>query len=159
VGGALVGDRRADQPALARQGRYQHVADNLQVKEVRIPDTGERFVVCYNPDQARRDRATRQRLVVRLQEAIAGSDKLSATKRAELRGQISTKPDPARLVRTTLGGLLRLDKAAIAAEAKLDGAYLLRSSDPKLSAEGIALGYKRLLWRSNPAGGTSTSSR
>src|SRR5574341_2267376 len=47
--------------------------------------------------------------------------------------------------RTTPGGLLRVDKAAITAEAKLDGTYLLRSSDPKLSAEDIALGYKQLL--------------
>jgi hypothetical protein len=40
--------------ALSRPGRYRHVAANLQVKEVRIADD-ERFVVCYNPDQADRD--------------------------------------------------------------------------------------------------------
>jgi transposase len=34
---------------------------------------------------------------------------------------------------------------AIAAEARLDGKFLLRSSDPKLSTEDIALGYKQLL--------------
>jgi hypothetical protein len=33
----------------------------------------------------------------------------------------------------------------IKAEANLDGKYLLRSSDPHLSAEDIALGYKQLL--------------
>ena len=31
------------------------------------------------------------------------------------------------------------------ADAKLDGKYLLRTSDPRLSAEDIALGYKQLL--------------
>src|SRR3954467_13459297 len=40
---------------------------------------------------------------------------------------------------------LRLDAKAIAAEAKLDGKFLLRSSDPHLSAEDIAVGYKQLL--------------
>src|SRR3954452_16385057 len=35
--------------ALARPGRYQRVADNLQVKEVRIRDE-ERFIVCFNPE-------------------------------------------------------------------------------------------------------------
>lgn len=50
-----------------------------------------------------------------------------------------------RLLRTTPSGLLRIDHAAIKAEARLDGKYLLRSSDPKLSAEDIALGYKQLL--------------
>ena len=76
---------------------------------------------------------------------IEGSDRLSPTKRAELRGVISTKPGLARFLRTTAGGLLRVDEAAIKAEAKLDGKYLLRSSDPTLSAEDIALGYKQLL--------------
>lgn len=34
---------------------------------------------------------------------------------------------------------------AIDAEQKLDGKFLLRCSDPKLSAEDIGLGYKQLL--------------
>ena len=40
---------------------------------------------------------------------------------------------------------LRVDRAAVAAEAKLDGKFLLRTSDPTLSAEDVALGYKQLL--------------
>jgi len=44
-------------------------------------------------------------------------------------------------------------RAKIAAEANLDGKYLLRCSDPHLSAEDIALGYKHCC-RSNAAGGT-----
>ena len=130
--------------ALARQGRYQVVAGNLQVKEVRIAE-GERFVVCYNPQGAERDAAVRARLLARLGELIKGSDKLSPTRRAELRGVISTKPGLARFLRVTAGGLLRIDEGAIKAEERLDGKYLLRSSDPTLSAEDIALGYKQLL--------------
>src|SRR5450759_4498295 len=129
--------------ALTRAGRYQEVAGNLRVKEVRIAE-GERFVVCHNPEGAARDAAVRERLLARLGEMIAGSDRRSATKRAELRGVISTKPGLARYRRVTAGGLLRSDEAAIKAEAKLDGKYLLRSSDPELSAEDIALGYKQL---------------
>jgi Transposase DDE domain len=134
--------------ALARPGRYRAVADNLQVKEVRLPEdigSGDRFVVCFNPEAADRDRQVRERLVAQLQEAIAATDKLTATKRAELRGQLSTKPGLHRYLKTTAGGLLRLDAQAIAAEAKLDGKFLLRSSDPHLSAEDIAAGYKQLL--------------
>src|SRR6266545_2095320 len=59
--------------ALSRQGRYQHVADNLRVKEVRISDH-ERFVICHNPDAAERDAATRTRMLAHLDEVIAGSD-------------------------------------------------------------------------------------
>ena len=130
--------------ALARQGRYQQVAGNLRVKEVRISEH-ERFVICHNPDQADRDAATRARLVAQLTELIDGADKLPATKRAELRGVISTKPGLHRYLRVTPSGLLRTDKAAVKTETNLDGKYLLRSSDPHLSAEDIALGYKQLL--------------
>jgi hypothetical protein len=130
--------------ALSRQGRYQQVAGNLRVKEVRISDH-ERFVICYNPDQAERDAATRARLVAQLTELIDGADKLPTTKRAELRGVISTKPGLNRYLRVTPSGLLRIDKQAVKAETNLDGKYLLRSSDPHLGAEDIALGYKQLL--------------
>jgi len=130
--------------ALSRQGRYAEVAGNLRVKEVRISDA-ERFVICHNPDQADRDAAVRERLLAQLTELIDHADKLSATKRAELRGVISTKPGLHRYLRVTPSGLLRIDKATVKAETNLDGKYLLRSSDPHLSAEDIALGYKQLL--------------
>ena len=131
--------------ALSRQGRYRTVAGNLQVKEVQIADANDRFVICYNPDAATRDAATRAELIAKLGELISGPDKLSGTKRAELRGKISVMPGLNRFLRVTPGGLLRIDKAKIKTEENLDGKYLLRSSDPKLSAEDIALGYKQLL--------------
>jgi hypothetical protein len=130
--------------ALSRQGRYQHVRENLQVKQVRIAED-ERFVICYNPEQADRDRALREVMTSKLATLIADTDRLSATKRAELRGQISTMPGLNRFLRVTPGGLLRIDKKKINAEANLDGKYLLRCSDPNLPAEDIALGYKQLL--------------
>jgi hypothetical protein len=129
--------------ALARAGRYAELAGGLRVKEVRV-SAQERFVVCHNPEAALRDAAVRERMLARLEEMIAGSDRLSATKRAELRGVISTKPGLARLLRTTAGGLLRIDAQAVKAEEKLDGTYLLRCSDPSLAAADIALGYKQL---------------
>ena len=132
------------QAALSRPGRYRQIADNMQVKEVNI-GSGDRFIICYNPEQADRDATTRDRLVTRLTEMIDGTDKLTATKRAELRGRISTMPGLNRFLRVTPQGLLRIDKAKITAETNLDGKYLLRTSDPKMSAEDVALGYKQLL--------------
>ena len=139
----LRGGSAEAKTALARAGRYAELPGELRVKEVRLTGS-ERFVVCHNPEAAARDAAVRERLLARLSEMIAGSDRLSATKRAELRGVISTKPGLARLLRTTAGGLLRTDAAAIKAEEKLDGSYLLRCSYPSLTAEEIALGYKQL---------------
>jgi transposase len=137
------GSAEAD-AALSRQGRYQQVAANLRVKEVRIAEH-ERFVICYNPEAAGRDAAVRARLLAQLGEMIKDSGKLTRTSRAELRGVISTKPGLNRYLRVTAGGLLRIDAAAIKAEENLDGKYLLRCSDPELPAEDIALGYKQLL--------------
>jgi len=130
--------------ALSRQGRYKDVAGNLKVKEVRIAGD-ERFVICFNPGAAGRDAAARARMIAQLEEAIRDSDQLSRDKRAELRGVISTRPGLNRYLRVTPGGLLRTDAAKAKAEENLDGKYLLRTADPKLSAEDIAAGYKQLL--------------
>jgi hypothetical protein len=130
--------------ALSRQGRYKDVAGNLKVKEVRIAED-ERFVICFNPEAAERDAAVRARMIAQLDEAIKDSDQLSRDKRAELRGVISTKPALNRYLRVTPGGLLRVDAGKAKAEENLDGKYLLRTADPGLSAEDIALGYKQLL--------------
>ena len=130
--------------ALSRQGRYQEVAGNLRVKEVRIAED-ERFVICHNPEGAERDAAIRARMIARLRELIDGADALGTDKRAELRGVISAKPGLNRYLRVTPGGLLRIDAAKAKAEENLDGKYLLRTSDPKMTAEDIALGYKQLL--------------
>ena len=145
IGEKLRGGTAEADAALSRQGRYHRVAGNLEVKEVVIDDgvMRDRFVICRNPDQAERDRTVRDNLLTQLDDAIAGSDGLSETARAKLAGALPA--GLARFLRTTVGGLLRIDRAAVRAEARLDGKFLLRTSDPTLSVEDIALGYKQLL--------------
>src|SRR5712671_3042076 len=145
----IIGEKLRSGPAevtaaLSRQGRYTGIAANMRIKEVRISDH-ERFVICFNPEAADRDAHLRAQMVAQLEELIDGSDALPAVKRGELRGKISARPGLNRYLRVTPGGLLRTGKAAIKTEENLDGKYLLRSSDPHLSAEDIALGYKQLL--------------
>ena len=82
---------------------------------------------------------------------------------------ISTKPGLNRFLRITPGGLLRIDAAKVAADAKLDGKYLLRTCDPHLSHRGhraglqaAARGRTRLAGHEagpGPAPGLSTGSR
>jgi transposase len=148
--GYIIGEKlRSESPlvkaALSRQGRYQQVTGNMQVKEVRLADAADRLVICYNPGAAERDAAIRAELISKLEELITGTDKLTATKRAELRGKISTMPGLNRFLRVTPGGLLRIDRTKAKTEENLDGKYLLRCADPQLSAEDIAAGYKQLL--------------
>jgi hypothetical protein len=147
LGEKLRGDSKDAAAALARQGRYHTVAGNLRVKEVVLDDgtMRDRFVVCHNPQEAERDRAVRAQILAKLEAKIAGSDSLPPTERAELACTLEAKPGYRRFLRTTAAGLLRIDRHAVAAEARLDGKFLLRTSDPTLSAEDVALGYKQLL--------------
>jgi hypothetical protein len=147
TGEKLRGDSAEAKAALARQGRYQAVAGNLEVKEV-VLDEGtmrDRFVVCRNPAEATRDAAIRERLVGQLEEALAGSDDLAPAAREKLACDLRASPTNRRFLRTTAAGLLRIDRAAVAADAHLDGKFLLRTSDPTLSAADVATGYKQLL--------------
>jgi len=131
---------------LARAGRYATVAGNLSVKEVRLGEgaRAERFVLCFNPEAAERDRAVRANLLAYLSERIAGSDGWPQRRRDELVGELRATPALYRLLRRTKGGLLRIDRAAVAAEERLDGKWLLRSSEESLSAADLALAYKQL---------------
>jgi hypothetical protein len=143
----LRGDEHDVVAARGRQGRFRKIDDTLEVKEVWVGDGvgAQRFILCRNLQVARRDAAIRQRLVQLLEERIAGSDRLSATRRAELRGQLTEKPGLNRYLRVTRSGLLRIDKTKVAEHARLDGKFLLRTADPSVPAEDIALGYKALV--------------
>src|SRR5665648_967257 len=141
--------------ALARPGRSKTVAGNLRVKEVHVAPGGKgdgdegaravRFVICHNPEQAERDATVRTNLVRHLQTLIAGSDTWTPRKRDELVGSLKGKPGLRRFLRRTGSGLLRIDHKAITAEAHLDGKWLLRTSDPTLTAEDLAAAYKQRL--------------
>jgi len=122
------------------------VHGGLRVKQVRVDDgtTRDRFVVCHNPERADCDKLVREQIIVRLKGEIADTDQLSDRKRAERYGALATRPAFKRFLRRTPTGKLRIDHAAVAREAKLDGKFLLRTSDETLSAEDIALGYKAL---------------
>ena len=170
IAGERMRDGSADATeALSRQGRYQAVRDNLRVKEVRIgpdPDSAKRFIICHNPAEAERQRALRDTTVERLEAELArlasararltaqSTKKTPAGERAtqqlgqaHTRAECALRDHPAlgRYLRQTKTGRLQIDRAKIAAEERLDGKYLLSTSDPTLSAEDVALGYKNLL--------------
>jgi transposase len=139
--------------ALARPGRYRQVRDNLRVKEVRVGegDGARRFIVCHNPEEEAKDRSRRERAIERIASELERIDRLrarsgkagSAHERAEC--ALRDHPSYSRYLRQTPSGRLALDRAKIAAEAKLDGKYLLETSDPQIGPEDVALGYKNLL--------------
>lgn len=145
--GEKLRDRGAEhEEALSRAGRYCEVRDNLQVKEVWIGEGlgRRRFVVCFNPAEAERDKHTREKWLARIDrefEAIAG---MSGPKRHKAICCLSKHRSMGRYVRILASGKPAIDRAAVAAEVRLDGKYLLSCSDDSLTAEEVALGYKQL---------------
>jgi hypothetical protein len=163
----IAGERLRDGTAevaqvLSRQGRYQQVRDNLRVKEVCLGsgDGARRFVLCHNPEQAEHDRVQREQqlaLVERELERIAAlrAKHAKAARQApprrgagdHLKAECALRDHPAlgRWLRQSPGGRLMINRAKVKAEARLDGKFLLSTSDPDLSAADVALGYKNLL--------------
>jgi hypothetical protein len=160
-GGAhyIAGERmRAGKPvveaALSRAGRFQKVRDNLEVKEIVVGE-GEarrRFVLVRNPDQVARDREQRQATLARIEEALEKLPDGGAehTKRV---CELLAHPVLGRYLTKDRRGRPVVDRAKVKAEERLDGKYLIVTSDDSLSTEDVALGYKQLAeveraWRS-----------
>jgi transposase len=133
--------------ALARQGRYKTLANGLRIKEVTTNPgsvTARRFVIVHNPEQATRDQKKREDIVRETEHRITELAQLGAGGHSKAACALVAHRVFGRYVRQTKTGKLRLDKARIATEAKLDGKYLVSTSDPELSAEDVAMGYKQL---------------
>jgi hypothetical protein len=148
IAGEKLRSGKADvEAALSRAGRYTQVRDNLRVKEVVIGD-GEarrRFILVNNPAQAERDRRKRERILARLQNTLQEIGHLNGGQHTKAVCELCAHPVYGRFLRTDAKGQLTIDKAKVRAEERLDGKYLLRTSDDTLTPEDVALGYKQLL--------------
>jgi hypothetical protein len=146
VGEKLRGAGKVNHEALKRPGRFKKIRDNLEVKEVEVGEGSaeRRFVVVRNPRQAKRDREVRTALIDRLEEAI---EHVNRSAKGHSKAVCALKSHRAfgRYVRELKNGQLAVDRAKVKAEEKLDGKYLISTTDPTLSAEDVALGYKQLL--------------
>jgi len=158
IAGEKMRDGSPDaQEVLSRQGRYQSVRDNLRVKEVRLDgdESGKRWIICHNPLEAERDRAQREAALARVSEELEriatararDRNKKGRSDEVHVKAECALRDHPSlgRWVRQLASGRLRIDTAKVRAEERLDGKYLLSTSDPDLSAEDVALGYKNLL--------------
>jgi Transposase DDE domain len=132
LGCPLRRERAVALEVLARPGRYHTVADNLEVKEVRLGE--RRYVVCRNPIEARQDAADRDALLAKLRQTLEHDGPKAVVGN---RGY-------ARFLRIAKGSVT-LNEAAIAREARLDGKFVLTTST-ELPAAEVAKAYKSL-WR------------
>jgi len=133
--------------ALGRGGQFKVVDEKLHVKEVFMTKGSlkRRYVIAYNQQQARHDRMVREQLLERLQCELEHLNKLKPKNRTKAKCDLLLHASMKRYVKELKSGKLRMDKGKVREEEKLDGKYLLSTSDMSLSAEDIALGYKQLM--------------
>ena len=136
-----------NEAALSHPGRFKVVKDNLHVKEVFAGEgTGRRrYVIAYNPQQAEVDRINREKTLDRLRCELDALNKAKRTKSSKAQCNVLLNKSMGRYVKELKSGKLKIDNAQVKQEEKLDGKYLLSTSDQHLSAEDIALGYKQLM--------------
>jgi transposase len=139
--------RRGDEvteEVLSRPGRYRTVAENLEVKEVIVGD-GERrrrYAVCFNPLEAKRQKAHRVELLTELEAELASLSDLVEGSHTKRVCALRSSARYGRLLKDTKRGLA-IDRQAIVELERFDGKFVVHSNDDTLSAEDMALGYKQ----------------
>ncbi len=131
---------------ITRPGRYQTVAENLQVKEV-IVGEGERrrrYGVCYNPQEAERQARHRAQVLEELAAEIETLRESTGSSHSKRVCELRASGRYGRYVRLTKNGHPRIDQASVDTLAKLDGKFVVHSNDDTLNAADLALGYKQL---------------
>jgi transposase len=137
---------------LSRPGRFRAVAENLEVKEIAHPSVAEvpvaerrrRYVLCRNPEEARRQKHRRTELLRELEAELEALEaRKNARPKAACRLQASRRFGP--YLKQRRDGRLQIDRGRVAQEEKLDGKWLVVTNDLSLSAEDVALGYKQLV--------------
>ena len=123
--------------------------------------TDVRFIVCHNPEQAERDAQQRDDAITRITAELVriaeqrardakrprGDKTRQRNEAAHVRAECALRDHPAlgRWLIQKPNGRLKINTAKVTAEQKLDGKYLIATSDPHISTEDAALGYKNLL--------------
>lgn len=103
----------------------------LAVKEVWVES--RRYVVCYNEDQARKDRADRAAIVESLRDQLKQGDK-SLVGNKGYRKYLATPSEDSRFT---------VDEEKILRESRYDGVWVIQT-DLELCAPEVALRYKEL---------------
>jgi transposase len=133
------------QDVLSRPGRYRKVSDNLHVKEVVVGGEGvrrRRYMLCYNPKEARRQQRRRKQIVQQLEQELARHRNMSVT--AQWAIELLASPRTKRYLTITPRGQIRLDRKAIHQAARTDGKWVVQTNDDTLTPEDAACAYKGL---------------
>jgi len=122
-------EKKAMAEVLSRAGRFADIQENLKVKEVM--HEGRRYIVCLNPDEARKDRIAREAMIAALKEKL---------KRGA--GQLIGNSGYRRYLKVDSGSV-SIDMKKVAAEERYDGKWVLQTTTD-LPTDEVALRYKDL---------------
>ena len=147
IGEKMSAGKPSVEAALSHPGRFKTVRDNLEVKDITIGDgeARKRYVLVRNPEEARRDSAQREQHLEALQRELEGLKSLDGEAHSKAHCRLHSHVTYKRYLKMDSRGNLRIDKDAVKAMERLDGKYLIQTSDDTLSSEDVALGYKQLL--------------
>lgn len=136
-----------NEEALNRGGRFKVIRKNLHIKEVFVGEGSgrRRFVIAYNPEQAEHDKHIREKNLERIDVELTALNKKSGKAFLKAKYVLLAHRSMGRYLKELKSGKLKIDRAKVKRTQKLDGKYLLSTSDKSLSAEDIALGYKQLM--------------
>ncbi|GAB6270581.1 MAG: hypothetical protein STSR0003_04210 [Smithella sp.] len=104
-----------------------------------------RFILVYNPEEAKKDKTTREKTIRKIEEALQSIKEQEGPGHKKNVCALLSHRTMGRYLRQLKTGAIRMDKGKIKEEAHLDGKYIISSSDDTLSAGDIALGYKQLM--------------
>jgi transposase len=130
---------------LTRRGRFTVLRDNLHAKEVIVGD-GERrkrYILCYNPKEAERQRKHREKIVCFLDEELERHPSKSAT--AQWAIELLASARFKRYLTITKSNNVRIDRSSIREAEKYDGKWVLETNDDTISVADAACGYKGLM--------------
>ena len=130
---------------LSKRGRYTVFKDNLHAKEVIVGD-GERrkrYILCYNPKEAERQRQHRQMTLQLLEQELESHKDRSAT--AQWAIELLASRRFKRYLRILKSGQVRIDRHAVREPEAYDGKWVIETNDDTISLEDAACGYKGLM--------------
>lgn len=130
---------------LSKKGRYTVIKDNLHAKEVIIGD-GEmrkRYILCFNPKEAKRQRKHRARVIEILENELAKHPDKKAT--AQWAIELLASQRYKRYLTITKGNQIRIDRGKARQAQKYDGKWVLETNDDTISMQDAASGYKGLM--------------
>lgn len=130
---------------LTRPGRFRKIAENLHAKEVTVGDgvLRRRYILCFNPREAERERKHREQVVKELEAELASHQDHQATARWAI--DLLASGRYKRYLTIDKQGRIRLDREAIGQASKFDGKWVLQTNDDTITVEDAAAGYKGLL--------------